>query len=238
MPGVNGLDVCRLLRADPSWADLPVVCVASDATPERRFSAFDAGVDDFLVKPVLAGELLLRVRMRIDRARLRRDRADSDSLTGLLLRRAFLEQAGRCLAAGRDRGRVLSVSLLDLDGFKAVNDAHGHLAGDHVLAALGGVINRRLRLEDLRARWGGEEFAVVFPGQRRAAAALVLSRVLFEVRAMDFEGDRGELFHAGFSAGIAEFPADAGDLQGLLRVADRRLYRAKAAGRGRVERVG
>lgn len=238
MPGVNGLDVCRLLRADPRWADLPVVCVASDASSERRFSAFDAGVDDFLVKPVLAAELLSRVRMRIDRARSRRDRADSDSLTGLLLRRAFVEQADRCLAASRETGRVLSVSLLDLDGFKAVNDAHGHLAGDRVLAALGGVLNRRLRLEDLRARWGGDELAILFPGQRRASAALVLARVLGEVRSMHFEGDRGERFHAGFSAGIAELPTDAGDLPELLRVADRRLYRAKAAGRGRVERVG
>jgi diguanylate cyclase (GGDEF)-like protein len=238
MPGADVLDLCRLLRADPRWVDLPIVCLSNDLSPETRFAAFEAGVDDFLVKPILAAELVSRVKLRIERAQLRRERSERDALTGLLLRRPFLEQVSRHFVRDRGDQLALSIGLIDLDDFKAVNDRHGHLAGDLVLAALGSLIDRRLRAEDLRARWGGEEFVVAFPGQRAPAVTTVLTRVLDEFAAMEFHGDRGEPFRQAFSAGVATFPGDGESLQGLLRAADRRLYLAKAAGRSRVTMLG
>lgn len=234
MPAVGGLDLCRLVRSDPVLQEVPVLCLTADATPETRIAAFEAGADDYLPKPVIAAELVSRVRVRIDRARLRAERAERDSLTGLLLRRSFLEQATARLAEASRTGGILSVALLDLDDFKRVNDRHGHLTGDRVLAALGSLIANRLRAEDVRARWGGEEFALVFPGQGPRTAELVVARLLAELEAVEFRGDDGALFTERFSAGVASFPADGMALTELLRVADRRLYRAKAAGRGRV----
>jgi len=197
-------------------------------------AAFQAGADDFLAKPVLAEELLSRVKVRVERARLRRERVEKDSLTGLLLRRSFLAQVTARLAEAEREGGTLSLCLIDLDEFKKVNDTYGHLAGDRVLAELGELIGSRFRAEDVRCRWGGEEFAVAFPGQLRETIEGAVGRILDEFGEVDFVGDGGEIFHEQFSAGVAAFPHDGHSVESLLRVADRRLYLAKARGRGRV----
>ena len=168
--------------------------------------------------------------MRAERARLRRERVEKDSLTGLLLRGSFLAQVAARLAESRREGRALSVCLIDLDDFKRVNDTHGHLAGDRVLAGMGGLISSRFRAEDVRVRWGGEEFAVAFPGQPGDTIEAVIARLLAEFGAIAFAGDHGERFHASFSAGVATFPGDGRSVEELLRAADRRLYLAKRAG--------
>jgi diguanylate cyclase (GGDEF)-like protein len=129
---------------------------------------------------------------------------------------------------------VLSLALIDIDRFKVVNDSYGHLVGDHVLMSLGRLLGARFRLEDLRGRFGGEEFVIVFPAANAATAAGVLSRVLDEFRALPFRSDRGERFFVTFSAGVASFPQDGGTVDALLRAADRRLYQAKRSGRSHV----
>ncbi len=138
------------------------------------------------------------------------------------------------MSEARRHARTLSVALIDVDRFKRVNDAYGHLVGDHVLMALGRLLTARFRLEDLRGRWGGEEFVIVFPNEPASTAASVLSRVLDEFRTMPFQSDRGEPFFVTFSAGISSFPADGGTVDALIRAADRRLYRAKRGGRAHV----
>jgi len=234
LPGVSGLEVFRLLRADPRWQDLPILALTGDNSRETRMAAYQAGADDYLVKPVLAAELITRVNVRIERARLRRERAEKDALTGLLLRRGFLDQASARLSEARRLEHPLSVCLLDLDLFKRVNDDHGHLAGDRVLAELGRLMTCRFRAGDVRGRWGGEEFALVFPGQDLATVAGSVRRLLGEFSARQFVGDRGEVFQVEFSAGVASFPEDGRSLEALLAVADRRLYQGKSAGRARV----
>jgi diguanylate cyclase (GGDEF)-like protein len=100
--------------------------------------------------------------------------------------------------------------------------------------ALGRLLTARFRLEDLRGRWGGEEFVIVFPNEPAATAASVLSRVLDEFRKMPFQSERGEPFFVTFSAGISSFPADGATVDALIRAADQRLYRAKRGGRAHV----
>src|SRR5258708_35954870 len=155
---------------------------------------------------------------------------ERDSLTRCLSRRALLDALASRLSEARRHDRALSLALLDVDRFKHVNDTYGHLVGDHVLAALGRLLNERFRLEDLRGRWGGEEFVIVFPGETPATAAAVLSRVLDEFRALPFRSERGERFFVTFSAGVASFPADGATVHGLIRAAAGRLYQAKRTG--------
>ncbi len=234
MPGLSGFEVCRMLRTNPRWLDLPILFLTGESRSEARLAAFQAGGDDYLTKPVLDEELLARVKVRIDRARLLRERYDKDPLTGLLLRRPFVEALrARLLEAGR-HGRNFALGLIDLDHFKSVNDTHGHLAGDGVLSSLGQLLARRFRAEDLRCRWGGEEFILAFPGETAASIEGALQRLLEEFGQMEFCGDRGEAFRASFCVGVAGFPEDGDTLETLLRAADRRLYAAKAAGRHRV----
>jgi diguanylate cyclase (GGDEF)-like protein len=244
LPGVSGWDAIRIVRAIPEWRDVPVLFLTGRTDLESRIAAFDAGADDYLAKPLVPEELLARVRVRLDRRRLLRETTERDPLTRCLSRRAVLGRLASRLSEARRHARVISVALVDLDRFKRINDTYGHLVGDQVLMALGRLFNDRFRLEDLRGRWGGEEFVLAFPDESAETAARVLSRVLDEFRVMPFRPyvdagqdrtDAGdERFFVTFSAGLASFPADGLDVDALIRAADRRLYGAKRSGRAQV----
>lgn len=234
LPHVTGWDAIRVLRAMPAWRDVPILFLTSRVDAESRVEAFEAGADDYLVKPLVAEELLARVRVRLDRRRLLRELTERDPLTRCMSRRALIDALASRLSEARRHGRPLSLSLLDVDQFKQVNDAYGHLVGDHVLLALGRLLNERFRLEDLRGRWGGEEFVIVFPNESASTAASVLARVLDEFRSLRFGSEHGERFSVTFSAGVASFPSDGASVDSLIGAADRRLYEAKEAGRGKV----
>lgn len=234
MPVIGGLDLCRVLRATPACRTLPILLVSSKVDVETRIQAFEAGADDHISKPLVHKELLARVRGRLERQRLLRDRAERDSLTGLLLRGPVVDALQAKLADAQRRRSVLSVALLDLDGFKSVNDTFGHLAGDRVLVTLGRLLATRFRAEDVRGRWGGEEFLIAFPGEPSEVAEGLVLRVLRELRETQFTGDQGQAFHITFSAGVATYPEDGLTVEALLRTADRRLYRAKHTGKNRV----
>ncbi|OIP28784.1 MAG: hypothetical protein AUK47_28985 [Deltaproteobacteria bacterium CG2_30_63_29] len=234
LPRVSGIDVCRALRMSDRWEMLPILLVTAQTDANTRLRAFRSGAFDVIPKPVLAEELLARVGVQNDRVRLVKERSDKDGLSGLLTRRAFLESVQRDLARCQRESLPLSFALLDIDRFKDVNDSHGHLAGDRVIARLGELLRRRFRLDDLRARWGGEEFILAFSGQDAEFAKEATSRLLQEFSAQQFEADDGAKFEVSFTAGIAAFPDDGTTILSLIRSADERLYLGKEAGRARV----
>ncbi|HEX4341449.1 MAG TPA: response regulator [Polyangiaceae bacterium] len=231
---VSGFDVCKVIRASPAWQELPIVFLTGATDRETLVACFSVGGDDYARKPILEEELLARVRLRLERAQMFRQRAHEDPLTGLLTRAAFSDIVGQRLAECARRKRPLSISLLDLDLFKQVNDTHGHLAGDRVLRGLGRLLRSRFRSEDVRGRWGGEEFVVGLYEEGVETSAAVLDRLRVEFRQLIFTGDQGEAFSATFSAGIASFPEDGELLDDLMRRADARLYAAKRTGRDRI----
>ncbi len=234
LPKLSGFDVCKMIRSTPEWQTLPVLFLTVRLGAQDRLACFEAGGDDYLPKPVVGAELLARIKVRIDRVRLHQERANRDALTGLLARQAFVDAMEKRLAENRRTMRPLSLCLIDLDRFKQVNDTHGHLAGDLVIRAVGKLLHSRFRTEDLRGRWGGEEFVVSFAGEGLDTAREMLMRVLTELRQMNFADEHGEPFGTSFSAGIALFPDDGYTLEELVRAADRRLYAAKEAGRNQV----
>jgi diguanylate cyclase (GGDEF)-like protein len=235
MPGPSGFDLCRIVRSMPEWQELPVFFITAHLALEFRLAAFQAGADDYLSKPVLREELRARVHARLERARLTRERTERDALTGLLLRRPFLEALRVRHGEAVRQERPLAVCFLDVDHFKHVNDTYGHLAGDRVLARLGRLLATRFRKEDVRCRWGGEEFVVALLGETAQSAREILGRTADELSRLTFEGDAGESFRVTVSAGVAEAPRDGASVEALLKVADERLYRAKARGRNRIE---
>lgn len=155
--------------------------------------------------------------------------AHTDPLTGVLSRRGLLA-AGQIERARLQRGgRGLTVAFLDVDGFKAINDAHGHHAGDALLQCIGETLLRELRAFDVAGRWGGDEFVLLLPDDGEAPGEALLLRVRAALeRAAHRRG-----FPVGFSIGATRVTAPAPPLEQLLQAADRRMYEDKAARRPR-----
>ncbi|MBM4291125.1 MAG: GGDEF domain-containing protein [Deltaproteobacteria bacterium] len=201
---------------------------------DMRVAAYRSGADDYLSRRADRAVLKACLESRLERSRLIQDRADRDGLTGLLLRRAFNDALQARLAAARRQGHSVSVCLIDLDHFKSVNDTYGHIAGDRVLASMGRLLSSSFRVEDLRGRWGGEEFMVAFSGEGAESARVILERARREFVRFYFDGEHGERFQSTFSAGVATFPEHGQTIEDLFKVADERLYKVKEAGRNRV----
>jgi diguanylate cyclase (GGDEF)-like protein len=175
------------------------------------------------------------------------EEAVRDALTGLHNRRHLLQALGEAVVRARASGEPLSVVLIDVDHFKAVNDTHGHQGGDAVLRAVAEQLQDGCRAEDTVARYGGEEFVLVLPGtpradalqraeelRRRCAQAVVDLPVLTASPGPVSSPHRDASISVTFSAGVATSPEDGLDADALIAVADRALYAAKAAGRNQV----
>ena len=157
-----------------------------------------------------------------------------DGLTGLANRRAASDALHAEAARAQRLETPLSVVLADLDEFKDVNDVHGHAVGDEVLRVFAEVLRETLRESDVAGRWGGEEFLLLLPGADEEGAAQLADRLRVALADRDISGAPGLRVTASF--GVAEYAGQSNTEQ-LVDAADSALYRAKRAGRDRVERA-
>jgi diguanylate cyclase (GGDEF)-like protein len=227
----------RRLKADPDAYRTAVVLIEpAGLETEAALRAMREGVHDFLVEPVTDGEVLTRVEAAGRTKDLQQElvaqgvRLESllreDALTGLLNRRAILAQLGGMVSGARRHRHALSVAMVDLDGFKGINDAYGHAAGDQVLVAAVRAMRARLRAEDHLGRLGGEEFLVVLPDTDAEAALSVAEKLRRHVAAAP--GPVRVTCSVGVATWAGETP------EALLQRADEALYAAKQGGRDRV----
>jgi diguanylate cyclase (GGDEF)-like protein len=156
-----------------------------------------------------------------------------DALTGLYNRRFLQDSLERELAAARRHGGPISLIMVDLDHFKAINDRYGHLGGDQVLRAIGDILHRQVRGSDIFSRFGGEEFLLVLPGMplETAAGRAALLRQELAATPIAFGAEQ---IPVTASFGVAAFPGHGDSAQSLVAAADLALYAAKRAGRNRV----
>ena len=243
MPGIEGPELCRLVRAHPGPYTYFVLLTAF-GDRSHAVEGMQAGADDYLPKTLEVGDLHLRLiaaqrvsdlhkRLAEQDARLR-SLAELDQLTQLANRHKSTEMLTHFLALARRQNMPLSLVVIDVEHFKHVNDQYGHATGDEVLRRLGMALRKSFRDEDVVARWGGEEFVVGMYAMGSGDGVTRMYRVLEAVRRELFNGPDGREFSISFSAGVAEFPRHGLDLQALYRAADEALYRAKDAGRARV----
>lgn len=241
MPGMDGIETCRRLKASPETAASSVLFVTALRTDDTStVEALSAGGNDFLTKPYSLPILLARVncQLEISRAHARlRQLAMTDELTGVFSRR-FLFDSLRKVVKGASRSTTggLACLLADVDHFKRVNDRLGHIEGDRVLRNVAQAIRRSTRETDVVARFGGEEFVVVLPHTDAEGARVVAEKVRAVIEA--------ECEPVTISIGVAAADADAvaaaqrgtgvdALIEHLLRRADTALYEAKSQGRNR-----
>ena len=155
-----------------------------------------------------------------------------DSLTGLYNRRYFEERISSAVNAAMRHGRPLSVCICDIDSFKSINDSFGHPTGDRVLQSFADILRRETRAEDIVARYGGDEFCVLFPDVDADDAASSCERIRQRLSTQHFSADDGVGFSVTASFGLAR--AESNDAAAFIGAADRALYDAKARGRNRL----
>ncbi|MET0313196.1 MAG: diguanylate cyclase [Hansschlegelia sp.] len=232
MPGVDGLDLARIIRQSRKFLSLPIVFLSAERDPERQFEARRLGGDDFIAKPVNLRQLVSLVRMRAERAVALRSMMERDSLTGLYNHARFKERLNHELERCRRTGVELSLVLIDLDEFKCVNDTYGHLTGDKVIRAIAHTLAMGLRRIDIVGRLGGEEFGVLLLDTPTDAALAVIDKLRARFGEIAFES-AGRSFSVTFSGGLSG-SREHGQMNSLLEATDAALYAAKSAGRNRI----
>jgi two-component system cell cycle response regulator len=245
LENADGLRLCSQVRSLDRTRHLPIMTIVEPGEEGRLLRGLDMGVNDYIVRPVDANELLARVRTQIKRKRYAdhlRTRLEEtvvmailDPLTALHNRRYMTSHLKTLFEEAAQRGKPLSVLLLDIDHFKSINDSHGHDSGDSVLREFAMRLKRNIRGIDLACRLGGEEFVVVMPDADLAKAYLVGERLRQCIAAAPFfAGERVGGLDVTASVGVAalEFADDTPEL--ILKRADQALYCAKRDGRNRV----
>ena len=228
MPGCTGMEIARVIRQQDRFHSVPIIYLSAEDDVGKQLHAMSLGGDDFLTKPIDPKHLVATIHNRGRRARSLLALMIRDSLTGLFNHTHTLHLLEQEIVKARQKEQSLCFAMLDIDYFKKVNDSFGHPIGDRVLRSLSLFLKQRLRKSDHIGRYGGEEFAVIFPGTRESDARAVLNEIRERFSELGQPaGDRE--FHVTFSCGIASWTGDSA--QELCERADRALYRAKADGR-------
>ena len=239
MPGFDGIELCRRIRTlGSNGTYIYTVMLTAKDRKKNLLTAMEAGADDYLAKPVDPSELRARIlvgKRILDLQQCLRFSATHDFLTNLLSRAEILASLERELVRTQREGRPAGVIMADVDGFKQINDTLGHPAGDAVLAEVARRLKSDLRLYDVAGRYGGEEFILVLPGCDLHTAARRADEIRRLVSRDPIVTPAGAL-SVTVSMGVTVTSCDLDTtLETLLQSADAALYRAKKAGRNRVE---
>ena len=253
MPGMDGYQVCRLLKSDPLTARIPVVFVTAMTKEEDEAMGLHLGAIDYLTKPISPPIVLARVKNHLqlkrssdlleqltaeleEKNRALEVLARVDGLTGVANRRHFDEMLKQEVQRAMRNGRYLSLILCDIDFFKKYNDHYGHVAGDKCLQALGELLKGSFkRAGEVPARYGGEEFVVVLPDTTPEVAEGLGERLRRMLQEKALPHEASELGVVTVSVGVSGgLVARGQEAEWFIKEADRALYFAKSGGRNRV----
>src|SRR5215469_13664977 len=241
----DGLRLCSQVRSLERTRNVPILAIAEAEDSARLMRGLEIGINDYLIRPIDKNELAARVRTQIrkkryterlrDNVQMSIEAAITDALTTLHNRRYMESHLGTLVEQAHARGKPLTVLVLDIDFFKAVNDTHGHDAGDDVLREFALRLKKSIRGIDLACRLGGEEFVVVMPDTDMAVAGMVAERLRRRIAAEPFPIAKGERkVEVTISIGLAALGGPEDTAATVLKRADQALYRAKRDGRNRV----
>jgi diguanylate cyclase (GGDEF)-like protein len=243
LPGLDGLSLIKKLKA--TECDTDVIVITGYGSVENAVECMKAGALDYLIKPFTVEQIQVAVRKALahrelkERARERefyRQLSYVDSLTGVYNRRYFDEVLALEVQRAIRNKTSLVLIMIDIDDFKIYNDCYGHQKGDEALSEIGRILKSACRTSDIVTRYGGEEFAVIFPGADRNNAVELAARIVNQVRECCFNGeDRLPSGALTVSIGVASVPEDAANAEDLVRCSDAAMYEAKKSGKNRIK---
>ena len=259
MPTMDGIELTRSMRQTKVGRGIYILILTGLEEDDKLVEAFEAGVDDFMTKPLKprllaarlrAGQRVIMLQREVERDReeIRRFAAElavtnrrlqevalTDALTGCPNRRYAIERLEQEWAASARSKRSLTCMVIDVDAFKRINDDHGHDIGDSALTQIATALKSGLRAQDVIARMGGDEFLVLCPDTDLASAAICAERMRKAVETLPApEGPQGR---RSVSIGLAMRDASMEDADALIKCADQGLYLAKQRGRNRIATV-
>lgn len=240
MPDMDGLEVCRQLKAESDTAAIPVIFVTSQHSPEEESAALAAGAVDFISKPVNPAVVKARVKTHLTlkwQADTLRNLASMDGLTGVPNRRVLDDRLRAEWRSCLRNRKALSLLMIDVDQFKSYNDHYGHLQGDECLKAIAKTLSQNVeRSRDVLARFGGEEFVCLLPETDHAGAMHMAERLRQAIESLAIPHEKSTVADVvTVSLGLAtQIPLEDSEGLPLLMAADEQLYRAKQHGRNRV----
>ena len=261
MPQMDGIALCRELRRTPAHRNTYLIVMTAESLPDKLVEAFEAGADDYLVKPLVPKLFFARLRaaqrvvqlqeeLAFDREQMVRfsnelsvankrlqQQALTDALTELPNRRAAMERLEQEWALTRRGERALSCMMLDIDHFKKINDTFGHQLGDEALKQVADVLRKTARAQDVVCRYGGEEFLAICPDSAAEAAFQAAERMRVAVESLHVAAADGRHVPLTISIGVAEKTKTMSGTSELVNRADDSLYAAKAQGRNRTVRI-
>jgi two-component system cell cycle response regulator len=243
LPDMDGLDLLPRLKSG-ELDFVPVLVASHRGETAERVRGLQLGADDYIPRPCDPAEFLarakalLRTKQAHDRIRKLQITLEqmvvSDPLTGLHNRRYLMDRMTQEMQRSDRHGEPLALAMIDLDAFKPINDQFGHVLGDKVLRAVGSAISKSVRVSDIAARYGGDEFAVILPQTPAEGAMRVCERLLRNISEVILQDETGKTFRITASLGLAYYPADDVETpEDLVHSADGALYGAKRSGKNR-----
>ncbi|MGG4268188.1 diguanylate cyclase [Peribacillus simplex] len=236
LPAKDGFQILQEIHLHNEKYFIPKIMISIQNDKHSRIKAFKMGADDFIGKPIDIEEFIVKIERHIHRKKLFDQSVLIDELTQVYNRRFLEDTLPRYFNDYKRSGRHFSLSIIDLDHFKKVNDLYGHSMGDLVLVEFAQFIKSNIRSSDLICRYGGEEFVIVFPDTSNEEAKHKLTGLIKDFSAKQFDQD-GHKFSITFSAGVFTVENENVTPKEAFEEADTSLYEAKRSGRGRVESV-
>lgn len=244
MPGIDGFQTFRLLRQREEFVS--VIFLTGQNNTDDLIRGLEAGALDYICKPYNPLELVARVKSQLKFKQIQEELrsankklqslVDIDDLTGLYNMRTIYDRINHEMERARRYKHGIAVIMMDMDHFKRVNDNHDHLFGSFVLSEVGQLIKKNIRAVDFAARYGGDEFLICLAQTEAMGALRFTERLRKRIAQTEFcSGDDRIFLTASFGVGIIDNSKQIIDAHTLVRVADGKLYEAKANGRDRVE---
>jgi diguanylate cyclase (GGDEF)-like protein len=232
MPDMDGYEILRRLKHDEKTQSIPVIFATLNDSAEDEEKGLLLGAVDYITKPMRSAIVKARVKTHLI-LKAQKDElvyiALHDQLTGLFNRYYLDDEGIRKLSRAKRTQDKLSVVMVDIDYFKAVNDTHGHLVGDNIIKAVSNVLRQNKRTEDFSVRYGGEEFLILYDGCSGVNAQLKAENLRKTIESLNQDDVK-----VTASFGVAELSENHETLDALIKDSDEALYRAKKSGRNRV----